>query len=52
MSNPNLCNVYWIGHSTSELYKQCVINMLLQQKREQIGNNLAEQQVNYNNKAE
>ena len=27
-SNPNLCNVYQIGHGTSKLYKQCVMTAI------------------------
>ena len=28
-SNPNQYNVYWIGHGTSELYKQCVMTVII-----------------------
>ena len=28
-SNPNLHNVYWIGHGTSELYKKCVVTAII-----------------------
>ena len=28
-SNPNLHNVYWIGHGKSERYKRCVMTAII-----------------------